>query len=380
MKIIVATDSYKGTISASDASAIIAEAFSEKLPLAKVIKMPIADGGEGSAACFVDAMGGSFITTNVKNCFFENTSVRFGLIERGETAVIEIAQAAGLHFAEGRKNPMLTTTYGVGQMIAAAAELGVKRIWLCLGGSATNDLGLGAAAALGVRFTGADGEDMLPLGGTLDELCGIDVSGVPDSIRTLEISCLCDVTGTLTGEAGAARMFAAQKGASPEVVEILERGAAHVQSLFLRALGADVSELAGGGAAGGMGAGMYALFGAPLRRGVEEILSAVGFDTALAGCDLVVTGEGHVDAQSLNGKAIGGVIAAAQRKNVPVAVIGGSVSPGVAEALGADAVFSTVSDFCTFDAVRGHAKENLRAAARSVAAVMAAAGTLKPNS
>lgn len=216
MKIIVATDSYKGTISASDASAIIAEAFSEKLPLAKVIKMPIADGGEGSAACFVDAMGGSFITTNVKNCFFENTSVRFGLIERGETAVIEIAQAAGLHFAEGRKNPMLTTTYGVGQMIAAAAELGVKRIWLCLGGSATNDLGLGAAAALGVRFTGADGEDMLPLGGTLDELCGIDVSGVPDSIRTLEISCLCDVTGTLTGEAGAARMFAAQKGARPK--------------------------------------------------------------------------------------------------------------------------------------------------------------------
>lgn len=380
MKIIVATDSYKGTISACDASAIIAEAFSEKLPLAKVIKMPIADGGEGSAACFVDAMGGSFIITNVKNCFFEDTSVRFGLIEQGETAIIEVAQAAGLHFAEGRKNPMLTTTYGVGQMIAAAAELGVKRIWLCLGGSATNDLGLGAAAALGVRFTGADGEDMMPLGGTLDELCGIDMSGVPDSIRALEISCLCDVTGTLTGEAGAARMFAAQKGASPEVVEVLERGAAHVQSLFLRVLGADVSELVGGSAAGGMGAGMYALFGAPLRRGVEEILSAVGFDTALAGCDLVITGEGHVDAQSLNGKAIGGVIAAAQRKNVPVAVIGGSVSPGAAEALGADAVFSTVSDFCTFDEIRGHAKENLRAAARSIAAVMAAAGTLKPNS
>lgn len=377
MKIVVATDSYKGTISASDAAAIIAEAFAEKLPLAKVIKMPIADGGEGSTACFVDAMGGGFIVTSVKNCYFEDINVRFGLIERGETAVIEVAESAGLHFAEGRKNPMLTTTYGVGQMIAAAAGLGVKRIWLCLGGSATNDLGLGAAAALGIRFIGSNGEEMLPLGGTLDEICDIDVSAVPDEIRALEISCLCDVNGTLTGETGAARMFSAQKGASPEMTDILERGAEHVQALFLRVLGTDVSSLAGGAAAGGMGAGMYALFGAPLRRGVDEILSAVGFDNALAGCDLVITGEGRVDAQSATGKAVGGVLAAAHRQNVPVVVIGGSVTPGAAKMLGTDAVFSTVSDFSDFEAVRESAKENLRAVARSIATVMAAAGGLK---
>lgn len=368
MKIIAATDSYKGTISASEATEIIADAISEKLPTSKVIKMPIADGGEGSTDCFVDALGGGYVVTTVKNCFFEDTQVKIGIVDAGETAIIEVAAAAGLSFAEGRKNPLLTTTYGVGQMIGLAANMGVKRVMLCLGGSATNDLGCGCAAALGVRFLDKNGEVMLPLGGMLDEVEHIDVSGVSDEVRALEVICLCDVTGTLTGENGAARMFAPQKGASPEVVELLEANAIHMQEVILRDLGIDVSCVAGGGAAGGFGAGAVAFFGAEIKRGIDEILRIVGFENALDGCDAVITGEGRVDEQSGTGKAISGVIKAAKAKGVPVIVLGGSVKNGTD--LGDAAVFSTVTDFCTFDDVRENAKDNLRRTAKSMAALL----------
>ncbi len=369
MKIIIATDSYKGTIGASEATEIIATEVAAKLPTSQVIKMPIADGGEGSTDCFVDALGGGYVVTTVKNCFFEDTQVKIGIVDAGETAIIEIAAAAGLSFAEGRKNPLLTTTYGVGQMISVAAGLGVKRILLCLGGSATNDLGCGAAAALGVRFLDKNGEDMLPLGGMLDEVEHIDISLMPDNIRALEFVCLCDVTGTLTGPEGAARMFAPQKGASPSAVELLEANAIHMQEVILRDLGIDISALPGGGAAGGFGAGAVAFLGAEIKRGIDTILDTIGFDNALDGCDAVITGEGRADEQSSTGKAVSGVIARARAKGVPVIVLAGSVAN--ADALGADAVFSTVTDFCSFEDVRGAAKDNLRRAAKSIAATLA---------
>ncbi len=374
MKIIVATDSFKGTISASEATEIIADALSERLPTSQVIKMPIADGGEGSTDCFVDALGGGYVVTTVKNCFFEDVQVKIGIVEGGETAIVEMAQAAGLHFAEGRKNPLLTTTYGVGQMISVAAGLGVKRILLCLGGSATNDLGCGAAAALGVRFLDANGEDTLPLGGTLDEVASIDTSLVPQNIRDIEFICLCDVKSTLTGESGAAKMFAPQKGASAAAVELLEANALHMQELIKNDLGIDVSTLEGGGAAGGFGAGAVAFLSASIRGGIDEILSRIGFENALSEADAVITGEGRADEQSSKGKAVSGVINIAKRNDVPVIVVAGSV--GNADSLGADAVFSTVSDFCSFEDVKEKAKENLKKTARSIAAAIAV-GTKK---
>ena len=374
MKIIIATDSYKGTIGASEATEIIASAIADRLPTSKVIKMPIADGGEGSTDCFVDALGGGYVVTTVKNCFFEDTQVKIGIVDAGETAIIEVAAAAGLSFAEGRKNPLLTTTFGVGQMISVAAGLGVKRILLCLGGSATNDLGCGAAAALGVRFLDKNGEEMLPLGGMLDEVEHIDASMVPDAVRALEFVCLCDVTGTLTGENGAAQMFAPQKGANHAAVALLASNAMHMQEVILRDLGVDVSALPGGGAAGGFGAGAVAFLGAEIRRGIDTILETIGFDNALDGCDAVITGEGRADEQSATGKAVSGVIARAKAKDVPVIVLAGSV--GNADALGADAVFSTVTDFCTFEDVRADAKEKLRRAAKSIAVTLAI-GTAK---
>lgn len=368
MKFIVATDSFKGTISASEATEIIADALSEKFPTSKVIKMPIADGGEGSTDCFVDALGGGYVVTTVKNCFFEDVQVKIGIVDGGETAIVEMAQAAGLAFAEGRKNPLLTTTYGVGQMISVAAGLGVSRIKLCLGGSATNDLGCGAAAALGVRFLDENGEDTLPLGGTLDEVKHIDISLVPENIRNIEFICLCDVRSTLTGESGAARMFAPQKGASDAAVELLEANAIHMQEVILNDLGIDVRDLEGGGAAGGFGAGAVAFLGATIKGGIGEILDSIGLENALEDADAIITGEGRVDAQSSKGKAVSGVIEAAKKHDVPVIIIGGSVKN--ADELGADAVVSTVTDFCTFEDVKTDAKGNLRHAARNVAAIL----------
>ena len=344
MKIIVATDSYKGTINAPDATAIIADALAEKLPLAQILRMPIADGGEGSAECLVSACGGGYAVTTVKNCFFEDAQVRIGLVGEGDTAIVELAEAAGLRYAEGRANPMFTTTYGVGQMIRTAA-------------------------GLGVRFFDANGEEMLPLGGTLDEVAAVDLSLVPDNIRALEFVCLCDVTGTLTGTDGAAQMFAPQKGASPEMVAVLEAGAAHMQEVFLRDLGVDVISLAGGAAAGGFAAGFAALFGAEIRSGIGEVLRVTGFSGEIESADAVITGEGRFDRQSVCGKAIGGVIEAANRFGVPVFVLAGSV--GDAEGSGAAAVFSTVCDFCSFADIRDEAKTYLRAAADSLAAAIA---------
>lgn len=368
MKLIVATDSYKGTISAPDATAIISDALAEKLPLAQILRMPVADGGEGSAECLVSALGGGYAVTTVKNCFFEDVQVRIGVID-SDTAVVELADAAGLRFAEGRANPMFTTTYGVGQMIRTAAGLGVRRVLICLGGSATNDLGCGAAAALGVRFFDKNGEEMLPLGGTLDEVDSIDTSLVPDEIRALELICLCDVDGKLTGEQGAAKMFAPQKGASSEAVAVLEAGALHMSELFMRDIGVDVSKTVGGAAAGGFAAGAFALFGAEIRSGSAEILSTLGFSDALSDADAVITGEGRFDRQSICGKAVGGIIAEAKRAGVPVFVLAGSV--GDAEDSGAAAVFSTLRDFCGFEDIRDDAKAYLRTAAESLASAIA---------
>ncbi|MBQ9429799.1 MAG: glycerate kinase [Clostridia bacterium] len=369
MKIIVAPDSYKGTLSSPEAAQIIAGALREKLPLAKVLGCPIADGGEGTAECLAKAAGGGIVVTTVKNCFFEDTQVRIALIDGGKTAVVEMAQAAGLPFAEGRKNPLLTTTFGVGQMISTALSLGVKKILLCLGGSATNDLGCGAAAALGARFLDRNGEEMLPVGGTLDEVAKIDLSSMHPALCGVEMIALTDVRGTLCGESGAAKRFAPQKGADAATVELLENGAKYMLTRLLEDLGLDFTALVGGGAAGGLGVGAAAFFGAKLQSGVETVLDVLQFDRLLEGADLVITGEGRTDVQSVDGKAISGVLERAKAKDVPVFLLSGALDGD--GNFGADAAFSTLRDFCTFAEVKGAAAENLRAAAENLAAAIA---------
>lgn len=369
MKIIVAPDSYKGTLTSPEAAEIISGAFREKLPLAKVLQCPIADGGEGSAACMAKAAGGGIVVTTVKNCYYEDTQAQIALIDGGQTAVVEMAQAAGLPFAEGRKNPLLTTTFGVGQMMSVALSLGVKKILLCLGGSATNDLGCGAAAALGARFLDDSGEEMLPLGGTLDEVAKIDISALTAALSGVEIIALTDICGTLCGAGGAAMCYAPQKGADAAMVDVLENGARHMLTRIRKDLGLDLADLTGGGAAGGFGAGAAAFFGAKLQSGIETVLDALQFDKLLDGADLVVTGEGCTDTQSVDGKAISGVLRRAKAKEVPVFLLSGALR-GSGD-FGADAAFSTLRDFCTFADVKDNASENLRAAAENLAAAVA---------
>lgn len=341
-KCIVISDSFKGSLPSRRICAIARERIPRCFPACEVVALSAADGGEGTVDCFLDSCGGTrVVVEGVQNPFGEPISAAYGLLPDG-TAVIEMAAAAGLPLAAGRKDPCRTTTYGVGQLIAHALTRGARRIVLGLGGSATNDGGCGCAAALGVRFTDAQGEAFVPVGATLDRIAHIDVSAARARLAGVELHAMCDIENPLFGARGAACVFAPQKGADEETVRFLDAQLRSLAESIARELGVDVSQLAGAGAAGGFGAGCVAFLGAPLRRGIEVVLDVVGFDRLLDGADAVITGEGRIDAQSIHGKVVGGVARRASARGVPVFAIVGDVADdayGAYEA-GVTAIFS----------------------------------------
>ena len=366
-KCIVISDSFKGTLSSLEICGIAQQSIPRFFPGCEVVTVPVADGGEGTVDCFVEAIHAEPVTVQVTGPYGEEIQATY--CRSGHRAVVEMASAAGLPMVGDRRNAEKTTTYGVGQIIRHAVEQGCTEILLGLGGSCTNDGGCGCAAALGTKFCREDGTCFVPVGENLDQIAHIDVSETRKLLEQVQVTVMCDVDNPLYGPRGAAYVFAPQKGASPEAVAVLEAGAAHMSELFLRDAGVDIADLSGGAAAGGFAAGAVALLGAEIRSGSAEILSALGFADALADADAVITGEGRFDRQSACGKAIGGVIAEAKRAGVPVFVLAGSV--GDVEDSGAAAVFSTVRDFCRFEDVRDDAKVHLRAAAESLAAAIA---------
>ena len=373
-KILIVPDSFKETLSAAEVCRIVSEEAEAVLGDAEIRCIPIADGGEGSVDCFLQALGGTRQSVQIKGPLFDDVDAQYGILPDGQTAVIEMAAAAGLPLTQGRQNPLLTTTFGVGQLIADAVQKGCRRILLGLGGSATNDGGCGMAAALGVRFYDADGEEMLPLGGTLGEIDRIDCSDLflPPDIR---VTALCDVTNPLYGEEGAAFVFAPQKGADAQMTVLLDEGLRHLGEIMERDCSAAVTDLPGAGAAGGMGAGAVAFLGARFASGIDAVLEAVDFDRALEGCTLVITGEGKVDAQSECGKAIGGIAARAKRKGVPVAVLTGNAL-GAEKSLydaGVTAVFPIGRQPESFAQAALRIEENLRSTARDMLRFWAAA-------
>lgn len=323
-KVILIPDSFKGTISSAEICAVMRERILAHHPDCTVLSVPVADGGEGSVDAFLTALGGERVTLSVSGPFFEKTEAFYGLIDHGRTAVIEMAAAAGLPLAAGREDPRRTTTYGVGELMLAAAR-GVKKIIVGLGGSATNDGGCGAAAAAGVKFFRENGETFVPTGGTLSEIARIDMSERADALAGIEIITMCDIDNPMYGPTGAAYVFAPQKGADPAAVQFLDDGLRHLCGVMKESLGTDVSALPGGGAAGAMGAGMSVFFGSTLKMGIETVLDTVGFETMIADADLIFTGEGKIDSQSLRGKAVIGIARRAKKQNVPViAVVGGA--------------------------------------------------------
>ena len=373
-KILLVPDSFKGTLSSRQVCQVMAGQLRRFFPQDQVKSIPVADGGEGSVEAFLAAAGGERRTRTVTGPFGEPVEAFYGVLGDGRTAVIEMAACAGLPLAEGRLNPERATTYGVGELLLAAKEAGCTKAILGLGGSCTNDGGVGAAAALGAKFTRADGAAFIPTGGTLGEIAALDVSPVAQALQGMELTAMCDIDNPLYGEAGAAAVFAPQKGADAAMVARLDAGLRHLGQVSARCLGRDFSHLPGAGAAGGLGFGMAAFCGAQLRMGIDAVLDAVGFDSLLPGTDVVFTGEGKIDSQSARGKVVSGVAARCRKAGVPVVAVVGQIGQGFEEMYqqGLTAVFSINRAAQPFAESRFHAGENLALTMENIARLLAA--------
>lgn len=373
-KILLVPDSFKGTLSSRQVCQVMSGQLRRFFPQAQVKSIPVADGGEGSVEAFLAAAGGERRTRTVTGPFGEPVEAFYGILDDGRTAVIEMAACAGLPLAEGRLNPERATTYGVGELLLAAKEAGCTKAILGLGGSCTNDGGAGAAAALGAKFTRADGAAFVPTGGTLGEIAALDVSPVAQALQGMELTAMCDIDNPLYGEAGAAAVFAPQKGADAAMVARLDAGLRHLGQVSARCLGRDFSHLPGTGAAGGLGFGMAAFCGAQLRMGIDAVLDAVGFDSLLPGTDVVFTGEGKIDSQSARGKVVSGVAVRCRKAGVPVVAVVGQIGQGFEEMYqqGLTAVFSINRAAQPFAESRFHAGENLALTMENIARLLAA--------
>lgn len=359
-KFILIPDSFKGTMSSTEICAVMETAIRRYLPDAQVCGVPVADGGEGSVDAFLGAVGGEKVAACVQGPWGEDVDAFYGALPGG-VAVIEMAAAAGLPLVGERRSAEQTTTYGVGQLMRLALERGCKKIIMGLGGSATNDGGCGATAAMGAVFRDADGEAFVPVGATLSRIASIDLSGMPKELADVEIVAMCDIDNPLCGELGAAHVFGPQKGADPAMVELLDAGLAHMAGIVKKDLGRDILLLHGAGAAGGMGGGMVAYFGAQLQMGIETVLDTVGFDALLDGADMVFSGEGKIDFQSLLGKVVIGVARRTKKAGVPLIAVVGDIGDNIDAAYeaGVSAIFSTNRVAVPYQQARVRAKNDL---------------------
>ncbi|WP_318447834.1 glycerate kinase [Photobacterium leiognathi] len=376
MKIIIAPDSYKESLTAMEVATAIENGFRQVIPNAEYIKLPMADGGEGTVQSLVDASNGTIIEHSVAGPLGEQVNGFFGLMGDGKTAIIEMAAASGLHLVSLElRNPMLTTSFGTGELILAALDKGVEHIIVGIGGSATNDGGIGIAQALGVRFLDKNNKQISYGGGVLDRLHHIDISNIDPRLVSVKLEVACDVDNPLCGEKGASQVFGPQKGATPEMVTQLDNNLAHYAEIIKRDLGNDVKDMAGAGAAGGMGAALLGIFNAQLRPGIEIVMDAVNLADVLQDADLVITGEGRIDSQTIHGKTPIGVARTAKRFNKPVIGIAGSLSYdcNVVHEHGIDAVFSVVPRSVSLVEALAEAAINVELTARNVAAIYALA-------
>ncbi len=345
-KIVIAPDSFKGSLSSTEAAQAMARGVQRALPEAELVLLPLSDGGEGLVESLVTASGGELLEYEVTGPLGTPVKAQLGLMGGGRTAVIEMAQASGLVLVpEAERNPLVTTTFGTGELIAKALDLGCDHLIIGIGGSATNDGGMGMAQALGVRVLDEEGELLGSGGGELARLASIDLSRLDPRLEDVRIEVACDVNNPLTGPQGASDVSGPEKGATREMVEFLDAALARYDRILQRDAGQDVGRVPGAGAAGGLGAGLMALLGGRLVSGIELVLSALDFETKAAGASLVLTGEGKFDAQSAYGKVPMGVARRSRALGVPVVVIAGTVLPS-AEILhgeGVSAYFSIIN-------------------------------------
>lgn len=370
MKIIIAPDSFKESVSASRCAQAIKAGFVSIFPQAECVCLPIADGGEGTVEAMVEATDGKMVMLPVMGAMGDFVGAFYGLSGDGQTAFIEMAAASGLMLVPaGERNPLRATSYGTGELIRHALDAGVRHIILGIGGSATVDGGMGMAQALGARFLDERGESVGLGGGALQRLVKIDLSDLDPRLHDCRIEVACDVDNPLLGERGAAAVFGPQKGACIEMVAVLERGLQNYARVMLAATGQDVAAMVGGGAAGGMGAAARVFLNATLKSGIDIVLEAVNLEEALRDADLVITGEGRMDSQTVGGKAPVGVARIAKKYDIPVIGIAGVLGDGV-EAVhqhGIDAVFSILPALAPLAEVLDRGEQNLYACARNIA-------------
>jgi glycerate kinase len=346
MKIIIAPDSFKGSLSANQAALCIAEGARRAVPDAEIVLVPLADGGEGTVEALVTATGGRLIRVPATDPLGNRIDSFFGILGDTQTAVVEMAAASGLPLVPtDRRNPLLTTTYGTGELIRAAMDAGCRTLILGIGGSATNDGGVGMIQALGGSFKDGEGQEVGFGGGELSRIRSIDLSNLDPRLAKTHITVACDVDNPLTGEKGASAVFGPQKGATPDMVATLDAGLKNLADVIRKSGLQDMEFVPGAGAAGGMGGASLAFLGAELKSGIQIVMEATGFHESLVGADLVITGEGRIDSQTLQGKTIHGVVTAARAQGVPVLAIGGGIGPGAYDLLdqGAIAVLPTVN-------------------------------------
>ena len=326
MKIVIAPDSFKETLSAFEVASAIESSFQNVFPEAEIIKIPIADGGEGTVEAIVRATDGSFEFSEVEGPMGNITSAKWGMLGNSKTAVIEIAEACGLHLVQANKrNPMTASSFGVGQLVVAALDKGAKKIIIGLGGSATNDGGYGFLRAIGVQFLDSEGNELNGHFETLSLLSDINFNHIDTRIKNTSFEIACDVDNPLLGEKGASKVFAAQKGASNTMIEELESIMTNYYEIISSQLGRQLNDRPRFGAAGGLGFGISAFINSELKSGINIVLEALNFNQYLLDADLVITGEGRIDCQSERGKAPIGVIKYANQLNCKVIVIAGSV-------------------------------------------------------
>ncbi|MDF2547863.1 MAG: glycerate kinase [Anaerosolibacter sp.] len=346
MKIVIAPDSYKGALSSREIANAIEAGGKKASGCIDIIKVPMADGGEGTVEAMVEATGGSLVYVDVTGPLGDKIHSYYGILGDGETAVIEMAAASGLPLVPMEKrNPLYTTTYGTGELIRHAIENGCKKLIIGIGGSATNDGGMGMAQALGIRFLDKYG-NVLGFGGkVLEEIQEIDMSNRIPFIKNTEILVACDVTNPLCGPRGASYVFGPQKGATPQIVEQLDKGLENFSSVIFEQLNVAIKDLPGAGAAGGLGGGLVAFLGAALESGIQIMIRASRLEEKIKEADLVITGEGKTDEQTLFGKVPFGVAQIAKKYDVPVICLSGALSDGSEKLYdhGVTALFSVVN-------------------------------------
>ncbi|WP_322050620.1 glycerate kinase [Paraburkholderia bannensis] len=372
MKIVIAPDSFKESLTAAEAARSIETGFAAVFPDANFVSLPIADGGEGTVNALKEPMGAQMLSATVTDPLGRPVAAEFGLT-KSHVAILEMASASGLHLVlPADRNPLVATTRGLGELVLAALDAGARHFIVGIGGSATNDCGVGFLQALGVKFLDSEGCDLPAGAADLQRLVRIDRSGIDARLASCTFDVACDVDNPLCGPAGASAIFGPQKGATPRMIQRLDEALRHVAEVIRRDFDISVESLPGSGAAGGMGAAMVAFLNAKLKPGSAIVADALNIEQAIEGADLVITGEGCVDGQTSRGKAPAGIAQIATRLGVPVIALGGAVlaDAGELSKVGIHAAFPSVRRACSLDAALREAAVNLQMTARNVAATV----------